>query len=223
MRVQMTFCFLFNCLPLVKYVIKGKIDYGMDAKTYHDMIEGLLSGNNALLAHLSSHQSYCQRTLQIKSNQQCSRDMAYDIFIDAVMAFRANVLKGERPDPRYLRAYLARICWNMWMAHSRSQVRKSKKQDKVQDALYKENTEHTDPLILAEEASEASRLKANKLNKVQQAMKKLSEKCQKVLTLFIVEGKSMKEIAVQLNMASANVAKTTKSRCYNRLMKEIHA
>jgi RNA polymerase sigma factor (sigma-70 family) len=194
----------------------------MNRRTYEEMVEGLLAGNNALLAHLNSHQTYCLKTLQIKSGQHCTADMAYDIFIDAVIAFRTNILKGERPDPRYLRAYLARICWNMWMAHSRSQERKAKKQGIVQEELYGTAMENFDHLTTSEEERMEALEKGKKLQIIQRAMENLNEKCRKILQLFIIEGKSMKEIAEQLNMANANVAKTTKSRCYNRLMKEIH-
>jgi DNA-directed RNA polymerase specialized sigma24 family protein len=52
-------------------------------------------------------------------------------------------------------------------------------------------------------------------------MQALSEKCRKVITMSIAEGQSMAEIAEQLGMASADVAKTTKSRCYKRLIEFI--
>ncbi len=194
----------------------------MDQITYEEMIAGLLKGNNALLGHLKTHQAYCQKTLQIKSSQHCTEDMAYDIFIDAVMAFRNNVLKGERPDLRYLRAYLSKICWNMWMAHNRSQERKEKKREAVQEKLYGAEWENMDHLSREEEEREEVQAKQKKLHLIQQAMQKLSEQCRRILQLFIVEGKSMNEIAEMLQMKNANVAKTTKSRCYNRLMKEIH-
>jgi RNA polymerase sigma factor (sigma-70 family) len=194
----------------------------MNQRSYNELIQGLITGNNAVLGQLNQYQAYCLKTLQIKSAQRCSSEMAYDIFIDAVIAFRTNILKGERPDPRYLRAYLARICWNMWMALSRSEERKAKKQTNVKEALYGTAMESPDHLVQGEEEKEQAAEREKKLMEIKEAMKKLSDKCRQILHLFIIEGKSMKEIAERFQMASANVAKTTKSRCYSRLMKEIH-
>jgi DNA-directed RNA polymerase specialized sigma24 family protein len=48
-----------------------------------------------------------------------------------------------------------------------------------------------------------------------QAFQKLKEACQKILRYFYVSHYSMEEIAESMEMASANVAKTQKNRCFN--------
>jgi len=65
---------------------------------------------------------------------------------------------------------------------------------------------------------EREELHKSKVEQIDNAMQQLSEKCRQVLYMAIADGLSMADIAAQLGMASADVAKTTKSRCYKRLL-----
>lgn len=53
------------------------------------------------------------------------------------------------------------------------------------------------------------------------ALEKINEKCQRLIKLFYLEKKNMEEIASILEYSSANVAKTSKLRCFKKLLDEV--
>lgn len=56
-----------------------------------------------------------------------------------------------------------------------------------------------------------------RLAQLKRAMQELTDRCRQLLTLRIVHGVSIPEIAAQLGMSTANSAKTAKNKCLNRL------
>lgn len=189
----------------------------MTKADFEHLVTQLQQGNNQPLKQLQAYQQDVIGMLRNRSKGSCALHDAEDIFIDGVMAFRQNVLQGKAVYQN-VKGYLATICWNKWLERSRSRQRKLKKQDDIKRQLYVVKEETYDPLVKQEETQEALAATQARIIVLQQAMAKLSAKCQQILHLSIVEEVSMKMIAEQMGFASANVAKTTKSRCYRKLI-----
>lgn len=184
----------------------------MTKEDFIDLVIRLKSGDNSALSYLHPLQDGCIRMLVVKSSRRCDQDLAYDLFVDSVLDFHSNVLQ-DKVEFQNIQAYLRRICWNKWLAFVRTTERKDSKQNTVTSELYdRTNDVNTD---------EMEDLFKSQLAQLEDAMQQLSDQCQKVLYMAIAEERPMTEIATQLKMASPDVAKTTKSRCYKKLMEII--
>lgn len=181
----------------------------MTKEDFNDLVLRLKRGDNTSLSYLHPFQDACIQMLVIKSGSRCDQDQAYDLFVDSVLDFRKNVLQ-DKVEFENIKAYLRRMCWNKWLALVRSNDRKDNKQEVVTSQLYSQVDDDTSEFM--------EELYSTRLSQLDEAMQQLSEQCRKVLYMAIAEEQSMTEIAKQLNMASPDVAKTTKSRCYKKLI-----
>lgn len=179
----------------------------MTKEDFNDLVLRLKRGDNTALSYLHPYQAGCIRMLVVKSGSRCDQDSAYDVFVDSVLDFRKNVLLG-RVDFQNTQAYLRRICWNKWLALARTINRQDNSKEAVTSMLYG-NSETVEDM----EENYTSRLA-----ELEGAMQQLSEQCRKILYMAIADELPMAEIAIQLNLASADVAKTSKSRCYKKLL-----
>jgi RNA polymerase sigma factor (sigma-70 family) len=184
----------------------------MTKEDFNDLVLRLKRGDNTALSYLHPFQDGCIRMLVVKSNARCDQDTAYDLFVDAILDFRKNILQ-DKVEFQNVQAYLRRICWNKWLASARTTNRQDSKLGIVASTLYA----HAE----TETIEEMEELYTSRMAQVEEAMQQLSEQCRKILCLAIAEELSMSEIARQLNLASADVAKTTKSRCYKKLLELI--
>jgi RNA polymerase sigma factor (sigma-70 family) len=185
----------------------------MTEEDFNILVKTLRNGDNTALAALQPFQESCIRRLVIKSGGRCDEHQGYDIFIDSLLDFRKNVLAGK-VIYQNIPAYLQRICWYKWLETSRKRQRHQRSQDMIKTQLYPKHEDHRGTVSVETEFSD-------RLAQVEAGMQELSEKCRQVITMAIAEGQSMSEIATQLGMASSDVAKTTKSRCYKRLIELI--
>ena len=186
----------------------------MTEDAFNILVAGIKLGNNEVLRSLQPFQQDCVRMLRIKSGGRCSGDAAYDIFIDAVMDFRDNVLQ-DKVYYQNVKAYLKQICWYKWMEGTRKRKRQEQQTEEVRRRLYADEVE-----------PEAERLaggdeQRKQLTMANQALQQLSDKCQRILRMAIMESMSMSDIAMAVGLANANVAKTTKSRCYQQLINHV--
>ncbi len=184
----------------------------MTKEDFSDLVLRLKRGDNTALSYLHPYQAGCIRMLVVKSGSRCDQDNAYDLFVDSVLDFRKNVLK-DKVDFQNIQAYLRRICWNKWLAMARTNNRQDNSEEAVTTILY----ESTD----TETTNAMEELYASRLAQIELALGQLSDQCRKVICMAIADEISMSEIAKQLNLASADVAKTTKSRCYKKLLEII--
>ena len=184
----------------------------MSEEEFKEMVAGLKRGDNTALALLQPFQRNCTRMLIMKSGASCDEQQAYDIFVDSVLDFRKNVLQ-DRVNYQNIPAYLQRICWYKWLETIRAKQRHDRHRDMISSQLYPESAGLS--------STEVEEDFTARLGQLQEGMQQLSAQCRKVLTMAIADDLSMAEIAAQLGMASADVAKTTKSRCYKRLVEWI--
>jgi len=194
----------------------------MTEEEFIQLAEALQNGDNTVLQRLQPYQTYCQKTVMIKSHQQCSAEESYDIFVDAILDFRRNVLAGK-VEYKAIRAYLARICFNKWMERSRN-----KRRNEIHLAELAQVTDQmdgtSDPetlLVQQEEIKARATQQQIEIAQIEAGMAALSEKCRKILMLAIVDEVPMARIAELLGFANRHVAKTTKSRCYQQLVNHV--
>ncbi len=159
---------------------------------------------------------YCIRYLRSKTN--CQAADAYDILVDAVMNFRDKVLSGKLTYITDIRYYMTSTCWRMWLKRYKKRKGELERRSDVQryyyDSRYSE--EEYDTMVQAENAEAQMAEKKQSIDATMEALKTLGEKCEKILKMFYLEKKSMVDIAQIMQFSNANVAKTSKSRCYKK-------
>ena len=156
-----------------------------------------------------SHKEECIALLV--SKMKISAEEAEDIFVDALLVFRKNIISRKISVLSSVKAYLNSTCINMVREKWNYERRKRKKEDSVRLLFYEKNHVLPEEKLRLEELHELNR----------RAFKNLRPKCREILTAFYVYKIPMKEIAEEHGFASGDVAKMTKSRCYKAWMKEV--
>lgn len=193
----------------------------METVSYAGLIARIRKGESQALADvMADSASYCAKVLA--KNTGCVFEDAQDFFIEAVLSMREKILKGELTELSSLKAYLYRSCWNMWQEQSRKKARLQKHTLDIRETFYAESQQDKDPLVWEEMQQESEADYKRKLDATRNALSQLDEKCRQILTLFYIQRQRMKAIAEQLKFASADVAKTSKSRCYKKWVSEIN-
>jgi RNA polymerase sigma factor (sigma-70 family) len=174
----------------------------IDLKSLRDE---LLRGNNQSLKEVfEKYGSYCIKLLQ--KNTGCAKEDAEDIFMDAVLIFRRNIVTGRIEYLTSVKSYLFTTASNMWLARFKKEKITRERSGDIFAHLYDSSVSEVEHEILERISSKA--------------MQSLGEKCQMILTLFYLEELSMKDIAQRLGLANAEVSKTMKSRCLKKLIDE---
>lgn len=141
---------------------------------------------------------------------RCHASDAEDIFMDAILIFRENVMKEKLTEVTYWRAYLYRICQNRYHEQRYQKERAQQTEDAVRAYLYESTTDLPDNL-------------PQKKALVMQAFRYLGENCRRVLHYYYFDHLTWEEIAQRMNLASTNVVKVTKSRCYKKWIEAVAA
>ncbi|MEP0987219.1 hypothetical protein [Ekhidna sp.] len=164
--------------------------------------ESLQNEDNKALEYLYlEFGDYCIQKL-IK-NRNCMLAEAEDLFIESVMVIREKILREEIEHLVNTKAYLFTICENKFLARLKLQKNKNKKISEVESLYYSFSDE--------EDEWNSSLMEATK-----EAWNQLSEKCKDIISYFYIDRLRMLEIAQIMHFANANVAKTTKQRCYKK-------
>ncbi|WP_462251215.1 RNA polymerase sigma factor [Ekhidna sp.] len=177
-----------------------KIEWG-------SIINDLRKGHNEVLRiFFEEYSQYCMRRLTREN--QCTQEDAQDIFVEAIMSLREKLLEGKLDRVMNVKSYLYKSCYHMLM----ERIRKKKREDSQLDDIvkfYYESQYHEsvnfDPALMKITLS---------------AWDYLTEKCKDILHFFYVDKLRMGEISELMGLASADVAKTTKSRCYKALLEK---
>ena len=167
----------------------------------------LLKGDNSCLQFIfDQHGQYCINRIQLKYNS--NPEDAEDIFTDAMLSFRENILSGQIQVLTNVRGYLLRTCINKYKEKQAKELRLKKHLGELKYRWY-EDEYVADELLL---------------NLNRESFSKLSDQCRIILKYFYVERYSMAEIAGKLGLANANTVKVSKARCYkkwNELIEEL--
>lgn len=188
----------------------------MNEKRISKLITELKEGNTECLREIfEKHGDYCVQNLIKKKG--CPPEQAEDIFLDAILNFRDKILAGKVKFLTSMRSYIYATCVNMYLADRYQQGRFERKTTDIRSALYNhDDTDYLTTTIAHEHHSELMRISTVSFDA-------LDEKCKTVLRLFYVYEFSMAEIAEKMQMASKDVAKTTKSRCFKKWSKLVEA
>jgi|GEM_PF-609823 len=170
----------------------------------------LLNGNTVQLEKF-----YVDYRIDVKavllSKGICSADEAMDYFSQALVIFYDNVMDEKIQELASVKNYLIGICVNLNRLKNTHKCKVDKKMDELR-LLYYENNDTT---------IDDENFKNSLIDVSQKALKQLNEKCQKIIIGYYIHNWSMKQVALHLCLASSDVAKTLKSRCYKSLMKNV--
>lgn len=182
----------------------------MKGLSIESLTESLRSGDSSPLQLVFEEcMTYCTSTLC--NSTSCSAEDAEDFFVDAVMIFRDKVLDGSLKELTNLKSYIYGICLNLHRQAARSNQKIIHASDNdMEDYFYQEVT--LDPLSESLEEDFTQEL----LQSCMDTLDLLNDSCRSILEDFYFFGMSMAEIAEKMNLSNAQVAKTTKSRCYKK-------
>ena len=176
------------------------------------LIQQLRRADPEALQYVYNHsKAYCLGRLC--RTMRCHPRDAEDIFMDAVLIFRENVVQGKVTEIAHLRAYLYRICLNRYHEQQQRKEKVRQTEGEVRFRLYE---------VCADSANELDDLLQKKAL-VMEAFRYLGENCRQLLHYYYFDHLSLAEIARKMNMANANVAKVTKARCYKKWVEAVAA
>ena len=160
-------------------------------------------GDNSVLEVIyQSCADYCIQKLLRKT--YISSEEAEDIFIDAVMNFREKLISDKIVHLISEKAYIYKTCFNMYLVRTEQEKRWKRKLNDI-EFLYYSSDYHTN-----------SSFNEQMLEATKSAWSQMSEKCKDIISYFYIDKRSMTEIAEIMEFNSADVAKTTKSRCFKK-------
>lgn len=139
------------------------------------------------------------------------KEDAEDLFIEAVMIFREKVLSGKIQKLTSTRNYLYSTCKNMYLAKLKVERAKEKKMSDLEMFFY------SSPFV-----TEADNWESDLSQAVKSAFDGLSEKCKDIISYFYINRLRMDAIADLMGLANADVAKTTKARCFKTMFTSAH-
>jgi RNA polymerase sigma factor (sigma-70 family) len=184
----------------------------MTKSEFDKLVGELKAGENGALKNIFQENSkYCIGKLIF--NFKCSSEDAEDIYTDAVLNFRDKIIKDRITIITDLRSYLYATCKNMLLVRFKKEKRIVAAAANLYEPMDNSEIEfdNENTLTYHEEIFKLT----------EKALTALPEKCQALLRAFYFDKNSLDEIAVKYNMANANVAKVTKSRCFQKLVKII--
>jgi RNA polymerase sigma factor (sigma-70 family) len=164
----------------------------------------LLKGNNKSLGDIYLKcKPYCKNYLRKKYS--ISDEEFSDFYTDAALVLRQNIINGKVKSFDSINSYLLTICLNLKKKQFSEISRAQKKSEEIRLLYYDNEDKEIEKGVFKQNAKKA-----------QDALKRLSEKCQQILTAFYVHDLSMNEIADELEFSSSDVAKTSKMRCHKK-------
>lgn len=174
----------------------------------------LKQGDSSCLEDLViAYKSYCINGL--KNKTRCSAEEAEDLFIDALLELRDKVLSGKLDHLINAKSYIFGICYNKWLSEQRIKNKTVQNANDVE--IYYQQYLKNDFLF----GDDGVDFKMQLINITNKALESIDEKCSKIIRYFYLEKQNMEDIAKTLGFASADVAKTSKSRCFKKLVKKV--
>lgn len=173
-------------------------------KNADDWLEAIKEGDEIVIKELYILYK-TDFVIWLQNHSSCVEEEAVDVFQDSIIALVQNCKSGKIVHlSSSLKTYIYAIGWKIYLNHVR--------QNKVK---------------ISGEAVEGLKIVENLyLDKVEleerqqimlKALQELGPVCQKILHLFYYEGLSLKEIAKKMNYKNADVVKSQKSRCLQKL------
>ena len=185
----------------------------LNAFSDQDLVEMLKESNDALTFIYNKHKKYCLNFMKTMFDEM---DEINDIYHDAIVAFYEKVQNPSFSLSCSIQTYLNSVCRNQVLLR----LKKRNKQ-----AFMRINTGDEDFLeSISDLVDESILIKNDRINvlvEVLTEMKIGASKCHEILTRFWFENQSMAKIAYYMEYTNADNAKNQKSRCQEKLTKEL--
>ncbi|MBT8234101.1 MAG: hypothetical protein KJN84_15825 [Bacteroidia bacterium] len=181
----------------------------MNDKELTELRKSIVNGRNDKLKEIYLR---CKKDcIDVMVNKRViSRSESGDIYTDAFLVFRDNILSGKIEKLSSAKSYIMSTCLNMAKEKLTYAKKKLKKEKEVRLLLYENN----------HYINEDKEYKQDLIEVSQKALKSLTEGCQKIIVAFYIYKIPMKELAKEFGFASADVVKTKKMRCYKSWIKK---
>lgn len=183
----------------------------MTNQELEDLRQSLLNRDHSIFNKL--YQDTKKSCLKILlSRNYCNEETANEVFTDAIMIFRKNVISKKITQLSNPVNYLVSVCSNLIKNQKKIVNKKLNKESEVRLLFYNNGYNEVEDIDEKEYLIEQCKT----------ALISLTERCQQILIAFYVHELSMKEIASELELSSSDVAKTLKSRCFKSWQKAIN-
>lgn len=133
------------------------------------------------------------------------RDDGADIFQEAVLVLIDKVKTGQFRGDSSIKTFLFAIARNLWLHELRTRSRRNNR-----EVIYTNNEDKI-------KEPEMPFFEADNLAALQKLLEQVGEPCQRILTGFYYEDKSMKEMLSEFNYENEQVLRNRKSRCMKKL------
>lgn len=134
-----------------------------------------------------------------------NREDGLDIFHEGIIALDLNIRKEKYQEQGRIKAYLFSICRFIWL----NKLKKNQRMTyTAEDHQLDQIASHTpESLIMSEEQKDV----------IEKMLSGLGDKCKQILELWKLSY-SMKEIADQVGLKNADVARKQRYNCYQKLL-----
>ena len=172
-----------------------------DDKKLQQAILGSTSERNNALHHIFTDLSWKSMAIKYVHSKGGNEQDGEDVFQEAIILFDRNIRQHRFKGDSSLQTYFfAIVKWYWW-----GQFRKRRPQEEVTQ-LKEEQIEGPDAQLISQE----------KKHYLREALKQLGNRCQQILELYQLHY-SMQEIAVELKLSSAEMAKKEAYSCRKKL------
>lgn len=173
------------------------------------IIEDIKSGGvkrQRAITHIYQEKELKNQIIALVTKNSGSRDEGIEIFHEGIIALDENIRKGKYEEKGKLRGYLYTLCRFLWL----NKIKRSSKTTYTSELnqLDEVNFETPESLSMSNEQKDI----------LGQLLSRLGEKCEKILELWKLSY-SMEEIADQVGLGNAGIARRQRYRCYQKLMK----
>lgn len=200
----------------------------MTSREFQTYIEQLQEGDEAILDRLFlDHYDYCTDRLCKKfstSRPPCTRADANDLFMDALLKLRLELLKGK-VENKNLRGYLLTIANRIWLKKlERQPAFVPLEVDQIEYFLGKKEgwePAASNHLIAVETAADLDAQKQERLALFQTGWQALSEQCRRLLQAFYLDGRALKDLQIAFGYGSYDSVKSMRRKCFNKLARKV--
>lgn len=184
----------------------------MNQRLDEQIISQIKQGDTACFAQLvDQYKQYCVGGLIRKTG--CDEDEAEELFIESLLEFRDKVISGRLEQVMNLKSYLFGIGYNMWLNRQKQRRKHQDNESDIERFYYN----YLEDDIFGSELDYKEEL----LKLSTEALANLDDKCKKLISYYYLDNLNMAEIAEKLDFSSSDVAKTSKSRCFKKLLENV--
>ncbi len=178
--------------------------YNMTPIVQQDMLADLREPN--IEVHVRQlYENYFEGVVAQVCMNGGQRDDGADIFQEAVLVLIDKVKTGQFRGDSSIKTFLFAIARNLWLHELRTRSRRNNR-----EVVYTNNEDKI-------KEPEMPFFEADNLAVLQKLLEQVGEPCQRILTGFYYEDKSMKEMLSEFNYENEQVLRNRKSRCMKKL------